>query len=84
LKKIAYHRCLALLIAVPTILVIGVSLLIKLEWYTYILMWVDMALETPFNLTLVNALDLHELPLLLFEKKVKVLVGISLNPLQII
>jgi len=45
-------------------------------------MWVDMALKTSFNFTLVNALDLHELPLLLFEKEIKVLVGISLNLLQ--
>jgi len=72
----------ALLITVPRILVISVSLLIELQWYTHSLTWVDMALKTSFNFTLVNALDLHELPLLLFEKEIKVLVGISLNLLQ--
>jgi hypothetical protein len=60
---------------------INVSLLIELEWYTYSLMWVDMASKTPFNLAIVNAIDLRELPLLPFEE-IKVLVGISLNLLQ--
>lgn len=81
LKQIVYHRSLALLIIVPTILMINVSLLIELEWYTYSLMWVDMASKTPFNLAIVNAIDLRELPLLPFEE-IKVLVGISLNLLQ--
>jgi hypothetical protein len=61
---------------------IGVLLLIELEWCTQALMWTGVALETPFNLTLVNALDLHELPLMLFEREVKPLFGISLSPLQ--
>jgi hypothetical protein len=44
-------------------------------------MWVDMASKTPFNLAIVNAIDLRELPLFPFEE-IKVLVGISLNLLQ--
>jgi hypothetical protein len=49
LKKIPYNRFPLLLIIVPRVHVIGVSLLIELEWYTHSLMWVDMASKTPFN-----------------------------------